>query len=118
MGVPRIRTLPLSPTVWRVQHNAAVAKADEVYGRVVEEATAGLNTGLATRGGAPAFLVRAFSLAEQEDLLMDFDQLTTMEKVQALWQYIDVVGTWVYVVRTSYWSLFFSNQTSGIKYNT
>lgn len=60
-----------------------MAKADEVYGRVVEEATAGLNTGLATRGGAPAFLVRAFSLAEQEDLLMDFDQLTTMEKVHA-----------------------------------
>lgn len=55
-----------------------------MYGRVVEEATAGLNTGLATRGGAPAFLVRAFSLAEQEDLLMDFDQLTTMEKVRAL----------------------------------
>eukprot|EP00884_Botryococcus_braunii_P010106 jgi/Botrbrau1/19097/Bobra.0077s0011.1 len=63
------------------RHANAVAKADEMYERVVDEATAGLNTGLATQAGAPAFLVRAFSLADQEDLLMDFDLLTTLEKV-------------------------------------
>lgn len=63
--------------------SSAAKRAGEAYGKVVEEATAGINTGLAAGDGAPAFLVRAFSLAEREDALVDLEHLTTLEKVRA-----------------------------------
>jgi hypothetical protein len=62
--------------------SSAEQRAGEVYKRVVEEATAGVNTGLAAGEGVPPFLVRAFSLAEREDFMLDLPHLTTLEKVR------------------------------------
>jgi hypothetical protein len=55
-------------------------RAGSAYRKVVEEATGGINTGLAVDDGAPAFMARAFSLAEREDALFDLRHLTTLEK--------------------------------------
>lgn len=59
----------------------AEERAGEVYRRVVEEATGGVNTGLAAGAAVPPFLVRAFSLAERDDFMFDLPHLTTLEKV-------------------------------------
>jgi hypothetical protein len=64
-----------------MQAGSTMARAGSAYRKVVEEATGGINTGLAVNDGAPAFMARAFSLAEREDALFDLRHLTTLEKV-------------------------------------